>query len=212
VPTTTTTPTTTEEHLSQLEKDIRHFKIEYEQFFGGGKTRPPSETEWRIDTMIKRFSDRSARMNFSQRYRYNNLTQAYAKYREIFRKRLKRKEEGSVQRHFGAAAKVIEQERARKHAAEHESGISKEFPYVVVCKDPDHERRKVSQLYTAFRHAKEKAGENAEKLSLAAFQDFLHHKTEQLQKQQGACEVEYVVTVEGKHAKLKARVKSRVNA
>jgi len=41
-----------------------------------------------------------------------------------------------------------------------------------------------------------------------AFQKFVRQKTAQLKKQQDAHEVEYVVTVEGKHARLKARVKS----
>ena len=31
---------TTDEHLSQLEKDIRQLKIEYEQYFGGGRPGP----------------------------------------------------------------------------------------------------------------------------------------------------------------------------
>ena len=55
-------------------------------------------------------------MNYGQRFRYGNLTQMYSKFREMFRKRLKQKEEGTVQRHFGAAAREIEAERARKRA------------------------------------------------------------------------------------------------
>ena len=31
-----------EDDLSRLEHDIRQMKIEYEQFFGGGKKRPPN--------------------------------------------------------------------------------------------------------------------------------------------------------------------------
>src|ERR1700722_15622363 len=107
-----------DEDLAQLDKDIRQLKIEYEQYFGGGKARPPSDIEWRIDSLLKRHSDRGAEMNYTQRFRYGNLSQMYSKYREIFRKRLKQKEEGTVQRHFGAAAREIEQERARKRAAE----------------------------------------------------------------------------------------------
>jgi len=41
------------------------------------------------------------------------MAQTYAKYRDIFRKKSKQKEEGTVQRHFGAAAKAIEAERAQ---------------------------------------------------------------------------------------------------
>src|ERR1700692_3885734 len=99
---------TIDEDLGQLKRDIRQMKIEYEQYFGGGKKRPPSDLEWRIDSLLKRYSDRGAEMKYSQRFRYGNLTQMYSKFREMFRKRMKQKEEGTVQRHFGAAAREIE--------------------------------------------------------------------------------------------------------
>jgi hypothetical protein len=198
---------TVDEDLGQLERDIRQLKIEYEQYFGGGKKRPPSDIEWRIDTTLKRYSDRGAEMNYSQRFRYGNLTQMYSKFREMFRKRMKQKEEGTVQRHFGAAAREIEAERARKRA-EAEKPKGTQFPFAVSWKDPDHEKKKVEQLFAAFRDAKTKAGEDTEPLTMEAFQKFVRQKTDQLKKQQDAHEVEYVVSLEGNHARLKVRVKS----
>ena len=56
--------TTPEEDLVQLEKDIRALKIEYEQFFGGGRKRPPTDTQWRVESHIKRYSDRTAKMSY----------------------------------------------------------------------------------------------------------------------------------------------------
>ncbi len=198
---------TTEEDLAQLERDIRQLKIEYEQYFGGGKARPPAEIEWRIETTLKRYSDRGAEMNYAQRFRYGNLTQMYSKFRDMFRKRMKQKEEGTVQRHFGAAAREIEAERARKQA-EAEKLHPAHLPFAVSWKDPDNEKKKVEQLYTAFRDAKAQAGEDTESLTMEAFQKFVRQKTDDLKKQKDAHEVEYVVSVEGKHARLKARVKS----
>lgn len=198
---------TIDEDLSQLERDIRQLKIEYEQYFGGGKARPPADIEWRIDTLIKRYSDRGAELNYGHRFRYSNLVQTYTKYREIFRKRLKQKEEGTVQRHFGSAARQIEAEQAKKRAAAEKSDGA-HLPFAVSWKDPDHEKKKVEQLFEAFRKAKMEAGEDTEPLTMEAFQRFVRQKTDQLKKQQDAHEVEYVVSVEGKHARLKARVKS----
>ena len=198
---------TVDEDLSQLERDIRQMKIEYEQYFGGGKARPPTDLEWRIESLLKRYSDRGAQMKYSQRFRYSNLAQMYSKYREMFRKRMKQKEEGTVQRHFGAAAREIEAERARKRA-EAEKSKAVHFPFAVSWKDPDHEKKKVEQLFAAFRDAKTQAGEDTEPLTMDAFQIFVRQKTDQLKKQKDAHEVEYVVTVEGNHARLKARVKS----
>jgi hypothetical protein len=197
---------TIDEDLNQLEKDIRQLKIEYEQYFGGGKKRPPTDIEWRIDTLLKRYSDRGAQMTYGQRFKYGSLTQMYSKYREIFRKRLKQKEEGTVRRHFGAAAREIEAERARKRAAEGNDGI--QFPFTVSWEDPAHEKKKVERLYEAFRDAKEQAGEDIERLTLESFLEFVKKKTDELKKQKGAHEVEYIVSLESHHARLKARVKS----
>src|SRR5262249_24222484 len=104
---------TIDEELGQIERDIRQLKIEYDQYFGGGRKRPPTEIEWRIDLLMKKYSERGGDLKSGQRFRFNNLSQTYAKYKDIFRKKLKQKEEGTVQRHFGAAAKAIEAERKR---------------------------------------------------------------------------------------------------
>jgi len=199
--------TKTDEDIGQLEKDIRQLKIEYEQYFGGGKTRPPTDIEWRIETLLKRYSDRGATMSYSQRFRYGNLTQMYVKFRDIFRKRLKQKEEGTIQRHFGAAAREIEAQRARR-LAEKTKSDRQQFPFTVSWGDPDHEKKKVEQLFAAFRDAKTQAGEDTGPLTMDVFQKFVRQKTEQLKKQKDAHEIEYEVSVEGKHARLKARVKS----
>ncbi|HEY2646498.1 MAG TPA: MXAN_5187 C-terminal domain-containing protein [Candidatus Acidoferrales bacterium] len=196
-----------DEDLGQLERDIRQLKIEYEQYFGGGKARPPSDVEWRIDTCLKRYSDRGAEMNYGQRFRYGNLTQMYSKFRDIFRKRVKKKEEGTVDRHFGAAAREIEAERARKRAEE-EKAVTQRFPFRVSWNDPDTEKKKVEQLFAAFRNAKVQVGEEHESLAMDAFQRFVRQKTAQLKKQKNAHEVEYVVSIEANQARLKARVKS----
>jgi hypothetical protein len=198
---------TIDEDIDQLEKDIRQLKIEYEQYFGGGKKRPPADIEWRIDALLKRYSDRGARMSYSQRFHYGNLVQKYTKYREMFRKRLKQKEEGTLPRHFGAAARELETQRTRRRA-EAEKPKAVQFPFAVSWKDPDHEKKKVEQLYTAFRDAKTQVGEDTRPLTIDVFHKFVRQKTEQLKKQEDAQEVEYIVTVEDNHARLKARVKS----
>ena len=92
---------TIDEDLGQLERDIRQLKIEYDQYFGGGRKRPPTEIEWRIDTLVKRYAERGGDLKFAQRFRFSNLSQTYAKYKEIFRKKVVLKEEGKIQRHFG---------------------------------------------------------------------------------------------------------------
>jgi hypothetical protein len=107
---------TIDEDLNQIERDVRTLKIEYEQFFGGGRSRPPTDTQWRVDTLVRRYAERVAELSSGQRFRYNNLTQTYAKYQDLWRKKLMQKEGGVSLRHFGAAAKAIEAQRSREGA------------------------------------------------------------------------------------------------
>ena len=198
----------TDEDLNRMEADIRKLKIEYEQYFGGGRARPPSDTEWRIDQTIKRYGDRGAEMSYNQRFRFGNLSQTYAKYKEIFHKRLRKREEGTVDRHYGAAARAIQAERARARKPEPPPVPAGPQPFAIICSDPAREPRKVEQIYKAFRQALEQSGKPVDKLSPQAFEQFLRHKVEQLCKQKGGQDVEVVVSVEQGKAVLKARIKS----
>jgi hypothetical protein len=199
---------TIDEELAQLERDIRQLKIEYDQFFGGGRKRPPAEIEWRIDLVIKRYSERMGELKFNQRFRFNNLIQTYAKYKDIFRKRTRQKEEGTVQRHFGAAAKAIEAERAKAHDQPEAASAGKAAPFRMVCSEPEREADKVEQLYSALIAAKQQAGEDVSKLSRKNFDEFVKKKTRDLQQEKNCRDVEYVVEVVEGQVKLKALVKS----
>ena len=86
-----------DEQLNRFERDIRQLKIEYEQYFGGGRKRPPAEIEWRLDTVLKRYGDRGAAMNYAQRFKFGNLSETYARYRDVLHKRLRKREEGTIE-------------------------------------------------------------------------------------------------------------------
>ena len=202
---------TIDEELSQLERDIRQLKVEYDQFFGGGRKRPPNEIEWRIELTVKKYGERAGDMKYGQRFRYNNLTQTYAKYKDIFRKRMKQKEESTVQRHFGAAAKAIEAERAQRLAeanARYVTAVAEPSVFRITCSEPERETEKVEQLFQAFVDAKKLAGEDITRLTHAGFNEFVRKKTKDLQKQKGCTEVEYIVETVDQQVKLKALVKA----
>jgi len=203
---------TIDEELGQLERDIRQLKIEYDAFFGGGRKRPPTEIEWRCDLLVKRYSERGGDLKYGQRFRFNNLAQTYAKYKDIFRKRLAQREEGKIQRHFGAAAKAIEAERTKAQpelaAAAPVAGAAGALAFHMVCSEPEKEGEKVEQLYTAFLKAKQSAGEEISGLSKTGFKEFVRKKTRDLQEKKNCRDVEYVVEVVEGQVKLKALVKS----
>src|SRR5262249_1131288 len=140
---------TIDEELGALERDMRQLKIEWDQYFGGGRKRPRKEIEWRIGRVVKKYGERSGDMKIGQRFRFNNLTQTYAKYKDIFRKKLRQKEEGTVQRHFGAAAKAIEAERAKAAEAAAQAQAASaggEGPaFVVTCSQTVHDSEEVDR-------------------------------------------------------------------
>lgn len=191
---------TTEEDLAQLEKDIRQLKIEYEQFFGGGRKRPPADTQWRVETLIKRYGDRGGEMSYAQRFRYTNLAQTFAKYCEIWRKKLKDREEGTTQRHFGAAAKEIEAQRTKTAPAT--------AAFSMTFSDPENEAPKIEKLYKKLVEARAASCEKGAAPSFEEFSKFVREKTIQLKSRKPAAQVEYTVGVEDGRVKLKARVSS----
>lgn len=206
-----------DEELSQLDREIRQLKIEYEMYFGGGRKRPPTDTIWRIEQIIKKYGERGGQLNFGQRFKLNNLTQTYAKYQEVFRKRLAAKESGTVQRHFGAAARAVEEERQKNRPKEPAPPpASEERPaaaaapraasYSTAVSDPVNEKDKVEELFGVLLAAKRQAGEKTDSLNFEGFQQFVKKKTAELKKQ-GKGDVEYTVSVEGGQVKLKAKVK-----
>jgi hypothetical protein len=203
-----------DDELSQIERDIRTLKIEYEQYFGGGRKRPPADTQWRVDSLIRRHSERLGELSYGQRFRYNNLTQTYAKYQDMWRKKLAQKETGWQRHHFGAAAKAIAAERARAAHAQKTSEAmhddarrtrSRHSGPSNAASDRDAQKIQIEELYRKLLKAREEAGEQAGAPSLKDFQRFVEQKTRELQKK-GAQQVEFTVRIEHGRAKLKARV------
>ncbi|HXX20616.1 MAG TPA: MXAN_5187 C-terminal domain-containing protein [Candidatus Acidoferrum sp.] len=208
---------TIDEDLSQIERDIRTLKIEYEQFFGGGRPRPPADTQWRVDNLIRRYNERLGDLSFGQRFRFNNIAQTYAKYQDMWRKKLVQKETGTQQHHYGAAAKAIEAERARKAAQDSGAAASggsraadvarAAAAFALSFSDPENEGEKIQTLYDKLIAARAETGESAGAPSLKDFERFVQQKTKDLQDK-GGREVEYSVSIEGGRVKLKARVSS----
>ena len=216
---------TIDEELAQIERDIRTLKIEYEQFFGGGRKRPPADTQWRAESLIRRYNERAGELNYAQRFRFNNLAQTYAKYQDVWRKKVLQKESAGQRHHFGAAAKAIEAERARKTAANqvpitsetaerssnsgatgHREGIEQSpAVFALSLSDPEHEKEKIYALYEKLIEARTEAGQRSGAPTLKDFENFVREKTKEI-KNRGGRNVEYSVNIESGRVKLKARI------
>jgi hypothetical protein len=86
-------PVTTDEELTLLEQQLRRLKIEYEMYFNNPAKRPPTDVEWKVLAILRKFSD-GGRMGFAQRFRYNSLAQQYAVQSDLWRKKSRIREEG----------------------------------------------------------------------------------------------------------------------
>jgi hypothetical protein len=179
---------TIDEELSKLEENIRRLKIEYEAYFNGGLPRAPHDTVFRVENTLKRLGDSPAKLNFSQRFRLTQLTQKYAVYSDLWRKKLKEKEEGRGR--FG-------QQRAQTPAPA--DGVSR-----VVCSDPSKEQDKVDQLLKAMIEAKRRVGERTDNIDPLTFQRFVAEKTRQVKESLGCQKVQFSVAVEDGKVKFKA--------
>ncbi len=84
---------TIDEELTFLEENVRRLKVEYDIYFGGGSRRAPTDLDWRVQGLIKKYSD-SHKLTSPQRFKYNTVVQRYATYSDLWRQKLRIREEG----------------------------------------------------------------------------------------------------------------------
>ena len=194
-----------DEELTLLESHLRRLKIEYEIFFNSPQKKPPSDLEWKVLALLRKFSDGGGRMSFSQRFRYNEIAQRYAVYSDLWRKKSRIREEGY--RRPQDALLSVGGVRPEEHQPAHKIyGVhAHEEPFVVTDVKSEHD--KVQKLFVALSEAKKKAGENVSG-SLESFSSFVQKKTQQIRKQYGCEQVEYSVDIANGKVKLTARAKT----
>jgi len=203
---------TVDEELNVLDEALRRLKIEYDMFFGGGSRKPPEDTEWRVKSLLKKYSD-SQRLNFAQRFRYNSIAQKYALFSDLWRKKLRIKEEGYQRPQdavLGIAGMRREEEQAAAEALEEapEGQVAPE-PFRVHCSDVEKEHDNVQKLFDAMMDARKQSGEAAGAGgNFDSFKAFVKKKTEQIRKDYGCHSVEYSVEVEKGQVRLKAKAKT----
>ncbi len=214
---------TIDEELTVLDSQLRRLKIEYEIFFSNPTKRPPTDIEWKVLSLLRKFSDGN-RMSFSQRFRYNEIAQRYAIYSDLWRKKSRIREEGY--RRPQDALLSVQGVRVEEHEKEHKVyGVSQAAmaavaaapvaaapapepkPFSMQCADARAERDQVQKLYQALTDAKKRSGE-AVSGNLDSFTSFVQKKTDQIRKQYGCEAVEYTVEMQNGQVKLKAKAKT----
>ena len=214
---------TIEEELNLLDQQLRRLKIEYEIFFSNPTKRPPTDVEWKVIALIRKFSD-GARLSFAQRFRYNEMAQRYAIQSDLWRKKTRIREEG-YRRPADAILSVQGVRATDAHESKHHpvyglahnvhaagadtpgSASASDQPFTVHCTGAAIERKQVESLYNALAEAKKKSGEKVSG-NLDSFAAFVEKKTSEIRKQHGCDTVVYSIEMQGGLVKLKAKAKS----
>jgi len=215
---------TTDEELNVLETQLRRLKIEYEVYFSNPTKRPPTDIEWKVLSLLRKFSD-GGRMSFSQRFRYNEMAQRYAIYSDLWRKKSRIREEG-YRRPQDALLSVQGVRPEEEHKPEHpvyglshasaaaaasavtapEPAVASQ-PFTLHSAVDKAEREQVERLFNTLVAAKKKAGENVSG-NLDSFSTFVQKKTEEIRKKFHCQDVEFSVELTDGHVKLKAKAKA----
>jgi hypothetical protein len=212
---------TIDEELVLLESQLRRLKIEYEVYFSNPTKKPPTDVEWKVLSLLRKFSD-GGRMSFQQRFRYNEMAQRYAIYSDLWRKKARIREEG-YRRPQDALLSVQGVRPTEEHEPQHHPvyGLShaaaaaavatapsvNEGPLTIQCSDARSEQDQVQKLYQALADAKKKAGESVTG-NLDSFASFVQKKTDQIRKKHGCQSVEYSVEMQDGQVRLKAKAKT----
>lgn len=200
---------TIDEELSILEDQVRRLKVEYDIFFGGGSKKPPSEIEWKVKNLLKKYADGS-RMNYGQRFRYTTVQQKYALYNALWQQKLQIKEEG-YRRPQDAVLGIQGMRPDQQHAAEQElklhGSVVDAKPFSVAFSDSKSDQTQVEALFHALSDARKHTGEKST-ANLDSFKKFVQQKTSQLRKEYGSKAVEYSVEIKNGQVKLKAKPKA----
>ncbi len=191
---------TVEEELNLLDDSVRRLKIEYDVFFGGGSKKPPADLEWRVQSLIKKYSD-GKRMSFAQRFRYTTITQRYGLFNNLWQQKLRIKEEG-YRRPQDAWLSVQGVRQFEETLPEHEREVPQ---FSLQVSDIGAEKDKVRTLFNAMMQAKKLAGNAGAAGNFESFAAFVQKKTEQIRKDYKCNTVEYSLEVENGQVKLKAK-------
>jgi biotin operon repressor len=162
-------------------------------------------------------------MSFPQRFKYNEMAQRYAIQADLWRKKMRIREEG-YRRPQDALLSVqgvrASEEREAKHHPVYGLGRKAQTegaetpgvdqgvdqPFSVQCSGAAAEREQVESLYKALTEAQQKSGEKVSG-DLGSFAAFVKKKTSEIRKQHGCDTVVYSVEMQGGHVKLKAKAK-----
>ena len=176
-----------EDDLHDLEINVNRLRVEYEQYFAGGRRREPSELRGRVQKIVTRLVNKPPR-NSGHRFRFNQLNAKYQVYRQLWGRVMRQMDAGTYRPHR-FKAKLQEQAAEAPGDTGNEQAAGKSAG--------------INQLYSAFAAARGKTGESLD-LTPDKLAKIVRKQTAALRKKHGKGKVRFRVVIENNRAKLKA--------
>ncbi len=189
-------PAKIEDRLKQIEEDLRKLGIEYDQFFAGGRRRPPRDTQWRVDDAFRQLTE--MQLTLVQQFRLNQLQQRYAGQQQIWRRKLEIKESGIRRR----ADRWLGIGNAPAPNPAQDQPVAFEFGHA-----PEIDDANVERLYGAFLRLRERSTSAPPAGTLDSFRSFITQKMRQMGIQPGQQTLEAKVSLDDGRLSLRFRTR-----
>lgn len=190
---------TIDEELDVLTDNLRRLKIEYEVFFNGGSKKPPTDLRSRVENLLKKYSD-TQKLTSHQRFRYNTLASRFSVFSDLWRTRMRAKEEGSDSR--GRYADLTAETEPPGTAPR--TPPPPEFLFQEIIHSPSEERDKVRKLYETLQQCQQQSHGAFRLPSLDAFENFVSLKATELMRKEHCDRVAFVIVVTDNQVKFQA--------
>lgn len=186
---------TLDEELELLEDNFRRLKIEYDIYFSGGSKKPPVDTQSRVELMLRRLSE-NGRLNFAQRFKLNGISQKYAVFSDLWRRKARIKDEG-----YRRPEDMLLGVGGFGHLEKKHSSFDESEPESFLLFSDD--VIEMVALYESVVRARETTGQPLG--AFDSFAGFVQNKSNQIRSQYRCSVVEYTVMVKNGQVKLTAR-------
>jgi len=181
-----------ETDLQMLDAKLKQLRMEYEQYFLGGRKREPQLLRGEVNKVVAHYANAPIR-NTALRFLFNNLRARYFTHKRLWDETCRKIEDGTYERHL-FKADLHERDRAKKQKPGGSGAAAAATPAV----------SGEDALFTEYVGARANTGQGAASLTREKFAALLRQQEEAIRAKFGAAKVNFRVVVEEGRAKLKA--------
>ena len=188
--------------LDLLASSIRQLQTKWDMFFSGVERLPPNEAQKRVEDLIRQHAFSEIRNN-AERFRYQGLTSRFNSLNELWKKRLRAREEGKAFGVHGLKAEALPPPPPEPPApvTPRPGGSGGEFR----VGDAERDGAAVRALYDRFVEERQRTGEGAAP-AYESFRELIGKQTAKILGAKGARAVDFRLDTKDGKVALKAKV------